>query len=239
VTAVIAAAGSGERLGAGGPKAFVPLGGRPMIAWSLDACLACGPVSGVVVAVPVGYEHGLDGRERVEVVEGGSTRSASVANAVAAVRSEYVAIHDAARPLLTARLLEDLLAELAGDPEADAITAAAPVTDTVKKVRATLRSPEDPNVHHVIGETLDRSELWAAQTPQVFRTAALLAALEVEEEVRDAATDEAMLIERAGGTVLIHDPRVPNLKVTTPTDLRVAELLLAERATAARAAGPA
>jgi 2-C-methyl-D-erythritol 4-phosphate cytidylyltransferase len=239
VTAVIAAAGSGERLGAGGPKAFVPLGGRPMIAWSLDACLACGPVSGVVVAVPAGYEHGLDGRERVEVVDGGSTRAASVANALAAVTTEYVAIHDAARPLLTAALLEDLLAALAGDPEADAIIAAAPVTDTVKKVRRKFRAPDDRNARRVVRDTLDRSELWAAQTPQVFRTEALRAALEVEESVRDAATDEAMLIERGGGTVLIHDPGMPNLKVTTATDLRVAELLLTERAIAARAAGPA
>ena len=236
MTAVIAAAGSGERLGAGGPKAFVPLGGRPMIAWSLDACLACGPVSGVVVAVPVGYEHGLDGRERIKVVDGGPTRSASVANALAEVTTEYVAIHDAARPLLTAALLEDLIEELAADPEADAIIAAAPVTDTVKKVRRIFRAPGDRKTRRVVGETVDRAEMWAAQTPQVFRTVALRAALEVDESVRDAATDEAMLIERAGGTILIHDAGAPNLKVTTAIDLRVAELLLAERAAAERVA---
>jgi 2-C-methyl-D-erythritol 4-phosphate cytidylyltransferase len=229
VTAVIAAAGSGKRLGAGGPKAFVPLGGRPMIAWSLDACLACGPVTGVVVAVPAGYGHGLDGRERVETVDGGSTRAQSVANALATVETEYVAIHDAARPLLTAALLEDLLAALAADPEADAIIAAAPVTDTVKKVRGIFRSPETRNPRRIISDTLDRSELWGAQTPQLFRTPALRRALDVDEAVRDAATDEAMLIEAAGGTVLIHDAGAANLKVTTSLDLRVAELLLAER----------
>ncbi len=81
------------------------------------------------------------------------------------------------------------------------------------------------NSTHVISDTLDRSELWGAQTPQVFRTAALRAAL----TATDAATDEAMLIEAAGGKVLLHDPGAPNLKVTTPVDLRVAELLLAER----------
>jgi 2-C-methyl-D-erythritol 4-phosphate cytidylyltransferase len=210
-----------------------------MIAWSLDACLACEAVTGVVVAVPAGYEHGLDGRERVETVDGGSTRSRSVAGALATVATEYVAIHDAARPMLTAALLEDLLAALAADPEADAIIAAAPVTDTVKKVRRIFRAPDDRKARSVVGATLDRSELWAAQTPQVFRTEALRAALEVDAEVRDAATDEAMLIEAAGGTALIHDPGVPNLKVTTPTDLRLAELLLAERAIAARAADPA
>jgi 2-C-methyl-D-erythritol 4-phosphate cytidylyltransferase len=103
VTAVIAAAGSGERLGAGGPKAFVPLGGRPMIAWSLDACRASGSVATVVVAVPAGHVHGL---QDVLTVDGGATRAESVAKALAAVDTEYVAIHDAARPLLTAELLD-------------------------------------------------------------------------------------------------------------------------------------
>jgi 2-C-methyl-D-erythritol 4-phosphate cytidylyltransferase len=229
VTALIAAAGSGERLGAGGPKAFVPLAGRPIIAWSLDACLACDAVAGVVVAAPAGHEHGLDGMERVRVVDGGSTRAESVANALAAVDTKYVAIHDAARPLLTAELLTDLVSVLATNPDAAGVTAAAPVTDTVKKVRGRLPLHSNGKSPRVISETLDRSELWGAQTPQVFRTEALRAALEVDAEVRDAATDEAMLVESAGGMVLLHDPGAPNLKVTTPLDLRVAELLLAER----------
>jgi 2-C-methyl-D-erythritol 4-phosphate cytidylyltransferase len=201
-----------------------------MIAWSLDACLACGSVATVVVAVPAGHQHGLDGRERLVTVDGGATRAASVANALGAVETEYVAIHDAARPLLTTALLEDLVAALVADPDADAVIAAAPVTDTVKKVRGIFRLPETRNVPRVVQETLDRAELWGAQTPQVFRTAALRAALEVDEAARDAATDEAMLIEAAGGKVLLHDPGAPNLKVTTQLDLRVAELLLAERA---------
>lgn len=229
MTAVIAAAGSGERLGAGGPKAFVPLGGRPMIAWSLDACLACGSVAGVVVAVPASYEHGLGAWERVEVVDGGDTRAESVAKALDRVATEYVAIHDAARPLVTAALLDALVAELAANPDAAAIIAAAPVTDTVKKVRVEFRSSGDRNSTRAIEGTLDRSELWGAQTPQVFRTAALRAAVQVDESDRGAATDEAMLVEAAGGTVLLHDPGAPNLKVTTPLDLRVAEILLTDR----------
>lgn len=185
-----------------------------MIAWSLDACRECGAVAAIVVAVPAGHEHGLDGTEGLVTVDGGSTRAESVANALAEVRTEYVAIHDAARPLLTAALLDDLVEALAADPEADAIIAAAPVTDTVKKVDAGR-----------IEETLDRSVLWGAQTPQVFRATALRDAL----QAADSITDEAMLIEAAGGKVLIHDPGTANLKVTTPLDLRVAELLLADR----------
>jgi 2-C-methyl-D-erythritol 4-phosphate cytidylyltransferase len=218
VTAVIAAAGSGERLGAGGPKAFVPLGGRPMIAWSLDACLASASVATVVVAVPADHVHGL---QDVLTVDGGATRAESVANALAAVDTEYVAIHDAARPLLTPELLDDLVEELAANPDADGIIAAAPVTDTIKKVDGTFRVSDDRNIRQII-QTVDRGELWAAQTPQVFRTEALRRAL----KSADAVTDEAMLIEAAGGKVLIHDPGVPNIKVTTPIDLSVAELLL-------------
>jgi 2-C-methyl-D-erythritol 4-phosphate cytidylyltransferase len=179
-----------------------------MISWSLDACLACGSVATVVVAVPAGYTHDL---QDVIAVDGGATRAESVANALAAVDTELVAIHDAARPLVTAELIDDLVAELVANPDADAIIAAAPVTDTVKRVDGDR-----------ISETLDRSLLWGAQTPQVFRTEALRRALSSARSV----TDEATLIEAAGGKVLVHDPGVANLKVTTPVDLRVAELLL-------------
>ena len=116
-----------------------------MVSWSLDACRACGVVRAIVVAVPAGHEHGLND---VVVVDGGSTRAESVSNALAEVRTEYVAIHDAARPLLTAELLEALVAELAADPDADGIIAAAPVHDTVKKVRVEFRSQRTRNSTH-------------------------------------------------------------------------------------------
>jgi 2-C-methyl-D-erythritol 4-phosphate cytidylyltransferase len=190
-----------------------------MIAWSLDACLACGSVAAVVVAVPAGHAHQL---QDVVTVEGGATRAESVANALAAVDTEYVAIHDAARPLLTPELLDDLVAELVANPDADAIIAASPVADTIKKVRVDFPLESNGKSTRTIVDTLDRSELWGAQTPQVFRTEALRRAL----RSADAVTDEAMLIEAVGGKVLVHDPGVPNLKVTTPVDLRVVELLL-------------
>jgi 2-C-methyl-D-erythritol 4-phosphate cytidylyltransferase len=89
-----------------------------------------------------------------------------------------------------------------------------------------LGTEDEQSARLAVGETLDRSTLWAAQTPQVFRAEALRAALEVDAETRDAATDEAMLIEAAGRTVLIHPTPHPNPKVTTPLDLRLAEFLL-------------
>ena len=132
VTAVIAAAGSGERLGAGGPKAFGPLGGRPMVEWSVDAMRAAAGVRSIVVACPPGHVHDLTGHD-LGVVDGGATRSQSVANALAAVGTELVAIHDAARPLVTPELVEDTIATLVADPEADGAIAAVPLTDTIKQ----------------------------------------------------------------------------------------------------------
>ncbi|MBW8059208.1 MAG: 2-C-methyl-D-erythritol 4-phosphate cytidylyltransferase [Solirubrobacterales bacterium] len=234
VTAVIAAAGSGERLGADGPKAFVPLAGRPMVEWSIAAFRAAEPVGSIVVACPPGHVHELGGRD-LGVVEGGETRSASVSSALEAVGTELVAVHDAARPLLTSELIADVVATLVGDPGADGAIAATPVTDTIKQAAppATTSAPL-PGVETVSGalvveSTLDRGPLWAAQTPQVFRVEALRRALGADPDRVAAATDEAMLVEAAGGRVLIHPSPPENLKVTTPLDLRLAELLLSAR----------
>jgi 2-C-methyl-D-erythritol 4-phosphate cytidylyltransferase len=233
---VVAAAGSGERLGAGGAKAFVPLAGRPLVEWSIAALRATPGVRSIVVSCPPGHVHELGGRD-LGVVEGGATRSRSVANALEAVGTELVAIHDAARPLVTPDLVEAVVATLVADPEAVGAIAAAPVTDTIKQADQRLASGQVAGFPHhgafnspfVVETTLDRGRLWAAQTPQVFRLEALRAALDGDPEGVAAATDEAMLVEAAGGRVLIHPASAENLKVTTPLDLRVAELLLAER----------
>jgi 2-C-methyl-D-erythritol 4-phosphate cytidylyltransferase len=215
-----------------------------MIEWSLDALRASKVVSAIVVAAPPGLEHGLGGEEvagglggpGITVVDGGAQRAESVANALAAVETELVAIHDAARPLLTPELVEELVAALDADPEAAGVIAAAPVTDTVKVSASSSDSSsrdfglqDNPKSRLEVERTLDRARLWSAQTPQVFRTEALRAALAVDDTVRDAATDEAMLIEAAGGKVVLHPSPPENFKVTTALDLRVAELVLKGR----------
>jgi 2-C-methyl-D-erythritol 4-phosphate cytidylyltransferase len=226
VTAVIAAAGSGERLGAGGPKAFVPLGRRPMVEWSIEAFRAAGAAA-IVVAVPPGHAHEPAG---ARAVVGGETRAQSVANAMAVVETELVAIHDAARPLVTPALIEAVVATLLADADAAGAIAATPVTDTIKRAgdvaSSRLSSSEGPNRRLVVEQTLDRGELWAAQTPQAFRAAALREALSADRAAVAAATDEATLVEAAGGRVLIHPAPAENLKVTTPLDLELAEKLL-------------
>lgn len=203
-----------------------------MVEWSIDAFRACDSVRSIVVAAPPGHVGDLGGHD-LGVVPGGATRAQSVTNALEAVGTECVAIHDAARPLLTPELVEALVADLAASPAAAGVIAAAPVTDTVKRVTesSNLRSDTSEVLDRslAIERTEDRSQLWGAQTPQVFRTEALRAALAAAERPEEA-TDEAMLVEWDGGTVLIHPVEGENLKVTTPLDLRVAELLLAERA---------
>ena len=204
------AAGRGERLGAPGPKAFVVLAGRPMIEWSLDALRAAG-VDDVVVAAPPGVEVAGG-------VPGGRTRSESVRNALAAAPADADAIivHDAARPLVRPGHFTDALAAL---ERADAAIAAVPVTDTIKEVGAS----------GAVQRTMDRSRLWAVQTPQAFRRDVLERALDVRTELLEQATDDAWLVERAGGRVVVVPSTAENLKVTTPFDLHVAGLLLSGR----------
>jgi len=212
--ALLVAAGRGERLGAGVAKALVPLAGRPMLQWSLDALRAVPAIEQVIVAMP----PGTVAPDGVAGVEGGQTRSESVARALrAAGPGEPVLVHDAARPLVTPELIQRLLDGL---EDADAAIAAAPVADTIKRVSA----------ERVVLETPPRAELWAVQTPQVFRREMLQRALDVPAHVLAAATDDAGLVERAGGRVRVIPAPSENLKVTTTLDLKVAELLLAARA---------
>jgi 2-C-methyl-D-erythritol 4-phosphate cytidylyltransferase len=223
---VIAAAGSGQRLGAGGPKAFVPLAGKAMVEWSIAAFRAAPSVRSIVVACPPGHVHDLAGGD-VGVVDGGATRAESVSNALAGVGTELVAIHDAARPLVTPELIEEVVATLVAEPDAAGAIAATPVTDTIKRsaTDAALATLKGMNAVRVVEQTIDRGLLWAAQTPQVFRVEALAA----DPERLAEATDEAMMVEAVGAKVLIHPSSPENLKVTTPLDLKLAELLLAER----------
>jgi 2-C-methyl-D-erythritol 4-phosphate cytidylyltransferase len=214
--ALIVAAGSGERLAAGRPKALVELAGRPMVQWSIDALAAMAEIEQIVVAMP----PGADAPPGVLGVDGGASRSDSVRRALAAADAgDPVLVHDAARPLLTAEIARETIAALARDAQASAAIAAAPVTDTIKRV------DESGGVH----ETLERGRLWAVQTPQVFRREALQRALDVPQDVLAAATDDAWLLERLGDRVVIADVKAENIKVTRPLDLEIAAQLLARR----------
>ena len=216
--ALIVAAGRGERLGSGRPKALVKLAGRPMLEWSVLALRSVAAVERIVVALPAN-ELACAPAGTVAVA-GGSVRSQSVREALRACDGgDPVIVHDAARPLAGPELFQRALAELERSG-ADAVIAAAPVSDTIK---------ETGDDDRTVRRTLDRRRLWAIQTPQVFRRDALERAF-AQASVEDlaAATDDAWLVERGGGLVRVTTAGPENIKVTTPIDLRLAELLLAE-----------
>jgi 2-C-methyl-D-erythritol 4-phosphate cytidylyltransferase len=205
VVGIVPAGGSGERLGADRPKAFAVCAGRPLIDWSLEVLEAV--CDRVVVAAPPDWL-------RPGWVEGGPSRSASVRNALAAAPDARTAVvHDAARPLVTRELVEACVGSLMG---VDGAIAAARVTDTVKEAY-----PDG-----TVLRTLDRSRLWAVQTPQVFRAEALRRALDIDDAALAAATDDASLVEAAGGTVRLVEAPPENFKVTTEADLARAEAAL-------------
>ena len=219
VAAVLAAAGSGERLGADRPKAFVRLGDRPLLAESLERLEASDWIEAIVIAAPPDWEEPAIllaeelGCGKVNAcVAGGTTRGESVRLALAAVPAEasVVVVHDAARPLLQDDVVERVLAPL-GEGW-DGAVPVLPLADTVKRVRG-----------DEVVETLDRSELRAAQTPQAFIAAVLRDAYAGDT---GAASDCASLVEARGGRVKVvpGDPRL--IKVTDGADLeRVAALL--------------
>lgn len=240
--AIVVAAGRGERLGYDRPKALVPVGGRPLVSWALQTLIGVRPLRRIVVVLPAGEalphdarEWGLpegsweaaDGTPRVVAVAGGSERSHSVRAGLVACGEgppvEPVLVHDGARPLVDVELVRAcLLGVTAG---ADAAVAAAPMTDTVKESVAAPDATTDglPRV----ARTLDRSRLWAVQTPQVFRRDVIERALAHPDEALAAATDDASLVEAAGGDVRLVAAPSTNLKVTVPADLELVELLLA------------
>ncbi len=205
--AVVVAGGAGSRFGA--PKQFADLAGRPVLDWSLaSARQAC---EGIVLVLPAGYTGDASRLWDADVVvPGGVSRSESVRAGLAAVpgQADIVAVHDAARPLARLDLWRSVIEAVAAG--ADAAIPATPVTDTVKEV--------GPGGRLV---TLDRSRLVAVQTPQAFRAAILR---RVHSEGRDA-TDDAALVEAAGGHVVVVEGPADNIKVTSRADLIVAAAL--------------
>jgi 2-C-methyl-D-erythritol 4-phosphate cytidylyltransferase len=190
-----------------------------MLHWSVEALRSVAAIERIVVALPADALG--EAPAGTIAVAGGAVRSASVREALrAAEGGNPVVVHDAARPLAPARLFERALAQLERSG-ADAVIAAARVSDTIKEV--------DASDGRTVTRTLERARLWAVQTPQVFRRSALeRALLDAGDETLASATDDAWLIERAGGTVEVVESSPANLKITTPIDLTLAGLLLAE-----------
>jgi 2-C-methyl-D-erythritol 4-phosphate cytidylyltransferase len=218
---LLVAAGEGSRLGIDRPKAFAELGGRPLLAESLDRLDRSDWIDAIVVAAPEGWEEPaillaeeLAATKVVACVTGGATRAESVRAALGEVEESafVVLVHDAARPLVDDAVVERVLVPLGEG--FDGAVPVLPVADTLKRVE-----------RGVVAETVERDGLATAQTPQAFLADSLRRALSGD---LDGVTDCASAVERAGGRVasVDGDPRL--LKVTTPADLALVESLLGQ-----------
>jgi 2-C-methyl-D-erythritol 4-phosphate cytidylyltransferase len=227
VGAIVAGAGGGRRLG-GVEKAFLELGGRPLIAHSVEVLERSHEVDAiclVVSAESVGRARAMSAqlgwRKVAAVVPGGAERQDSVRAGLDALPAcEWALVHDAARPLLTEALIA---VGLAAARRTGAAIAATPVRDTLKRASAPTEYPE-------ILETVDRSDLWAAQTPQIFRTALLREAFAIVGARASELTDDAAVVQAAGHRVSLYPGDAQNVKVTLPGDVPLVEALLAWRA---------
>ena len=226
VVALVPAAGRGLRMGGSVPKQFLSLGGEPLIVQSLRALQAAPVIDQIVLAVPladVDYcEAEIVSRHRftkvTKVVAGGAERQDSVRHALAQVHAEteIVLIHDAVRPFVTQRMIEEVVA--AARREGAAIIA-LPMRDTVKQVRT----------DGMIERTVDRTPLWLAQTPQAFRRDWIETAHKNAHAEGIRATDDAFLVEWLGHLVAVVEGSGENIKVTRPEDLVIGEAILASR----------
>ena len=220
VCAVLLCAGRGERLNASLPKAFVPLAGRPLFTWSYEALHRCDAIDGIVLVGPVRTlrellaASGMITSKLVAATEGGEQRQHSVGRGLHVLppNCTHVAVHDSARALVTPEVIARAVAE---GLEHGAAIAAIPQADTLKQ--GTLG---------VITGTVSRAGLWAAQTPQVFRRDWLERA---HREASEVATDDAALVEWLGHPVRLAMGDSLNFKITTPTDLALAESWLTQR----------
>jgi 2-C-methyl-D-erythritol 4-phosphate cytidylyltransferase len=220
---VMPAAGSARRFGHPIPKQYAPLCGRTVIEWALAPFIAEARCAGVVVAIAASDSHWPRIAARlpgVELAPGGEERSDSVRNALArladrAGAEDWVLVHDAARPCLSAADRDRLLEELAGHRIGGIL--ATPAADTLKRASADRE----------VAMTLDRTDLWRALTPQMFRYGRLCAALDAAKAAARSPSDEAQALEWLGEHPALVQGSAANLKVTSLSDLALAEALLA------------
>ena len=228
--AIVPAAGRGDRLGPGEPKALRDLAGQPLLAHVVRALAEARSVDVIVVAAPAGEEsrvsrllHPVAGETELHVVTGGQTRQQSVALALRAIPDDIdvVLVHDAARPLVPGEMIDAVTSAVRSG--ADAVVPAVRVTDTIKQVDTAGR----------VEATVDRSQLRAAQTPQGFARIVLESAhRDAAEQGLEDASDDAGLVEHFGRPVMVIPGSEDGFKVTRPIDLLLAEAVLARRRSA-------
>jgi 2-C-methyl-D-erythritol 4-phosphate cytidylyltransferase len=224
--ALVPAAGRGLRVGGPVPKQFLALGGEPILVHALWALEAADSISSIIIAVPeadreychkeIVTRHGF--KKVTNIVAGGERRQDSVRYALFAAKTseDLVLVHDAVRPFLTQELIRLVIEEAAEHGEA---LIAVPMRDTVKQIGR----------DGVVVRTVDRHDLWLAQTPQAFKLSLLKEAHQKAEDDGFYATDDAQLVERLKGRITIIEGSAENIKITRPEDLIIGEAILAAR----------
>jgi 2-C-methyl-D-erythritol 4-phosphate cytidylyltransferase len=213
--AVIVGAGNSRRMGR--DKVFMSLAGKPLLAWSVDTCQNCQLVDQIVIVLnetKLDLGRGLAKNRRwskvLEICGGGQRRQDSVRQGLNELEDcDWVIVHDGARPFLTEDLIRD---GLEAAQSTGAAVAAIPIKDTVKLAGSDM----------MVGRTLDRRKLWAVQTPQIFRFDIIA---EAHEQIKDDVTDDASMVEHLGRKVRLYMGSYDNIKITTPEDMALAELI--------------
>jgi len=225
-TAIVLAAGEGRRLGGNAPKAYLPIGGRPLVLRTLDRLFSASSVESVVLVVAAGQRARCESllqsdtalRDRRWLLQtGGATRQESARRGLERVKSDaaIVIIHDVARPFVSSGLIDRCVEAAA---EKQAVVPGLPARDTMKFVSA----------ERWVQSTPERNTLWEIQTPQVFRRDLIVAAHERAAREGAWATDDAMVVERMGVPVYVLEGERTNFKITVPEDVWVAETLIRE-----------
>lgn len=215
--AIIVAGGKGKRMGK--PKQFLPLAGKPMLAWTVAVFQKCKAIDGIILVVAeeqIALAKKLKAAKIIAIVPGGKERQDSVRNGLARLpaSTQIVAIHDGARPGVSVETIEQ---SIKGAKELGAVVIGVPIKNTIKVVsRQSL----------VVSQTADRSQLWAAQTPQTFRAEIIKKAY---DQLTEKVTDDAMAVEKLGIPVKMVMGEYTNIKVTTPDDLEIMASILKRR----------
>ena len=220
---IIVAAGSGTRFGSARPKQFLEIGGKPLLIHTLEKFESCGAIDQIILVLSESEIPNFQNTAEQfkltklkKIVAGGATRAGSVSNGLRAIGNDaaaIVAVHDGARPFVSG---DEIAATIAKAKQTGAACLTAPVTDTIKQV-----------ADGKIVRTIDRTTLRRALTPQAFRFEILTEAFE-SADLSAAATDECFLVERLGHEIAIVEGSAGNIKITTPEDWRLAEILLKE-----------
>lgn len=233
VTAIVPAAGIGKRFGQEGNKPFQALGNKPLIVWVFEVLESVSEIAEIIpvfkkddMALGCGILETFKFSKVQRIAAGGKERQDSVYNALALIDKETdaVLIHDGVRPLVEKSIVEESIRQLR---RVDGVVAGVPLKDTVKKILS-LGSQDLTEV--LVQKTLDRKSLWAIQTPQVFKYSVLIKAYGKAMDERFYSTDDSAIVEKYGGKVKAIMGSYTNIKITTPEDLDIAELLLRKRA---------